>query len=110
MLNLEKDYNALLYEKMEREQEKYKAYLLEQSPSEILYHTYQYAMREDILMTMEDLELSPQQAKVLLKSPCPLEDVYKEFAAQETDHMDNIRNAIETRANTVIDRNKENCR
>lgn len=83
----ETDYNALLYDKMKAEQDKYRDWLLNQPPEEILNHTYEYTMREDIVMCMEELELSPKQAKALLRSPCPLDDVYKEFKDREVEHM-----------------------
>lgn len=100
----ETDYNALLYEKMKVEQDKYRDWLLTQEPAEILNHTYEYTMREDIVMAMEELELTPKQAKALLKSLCPLDDVYQEFKDRETEHMDTIRDSIETRADTMIKR------
>ena len=100
----ETDYNTLLYEKMKAEQDKYRDWLLTQEPAEILNHTYEYTTREDIVMAMEELELTPKQAKALLKSPCPLDDVYKEFKDREVEHMDTIRDSIETRADTVIKR------
>lgn len=103
----ETDYNALLYEKMKAEQDKYRDWLLSQEPAEILNHTYEYTMREDIVMAMEELELTPKRAKALLKSPCPLDDVYQEFKDRETEHMDTIRDSIETQADTVIKREKE---
>ena len=90
------DYNARLYEKMKAEQDKYRDRLLHQEPSEILNHTYEYTMREDIVMCMEELELEPEKARALLRSPCPLSDVYKEFRDRETEHMDTIRDSIET--------------
>ena len=104
----ETDYNTLLYEKIKAEQDKYRDWLLTQEPAEILNHTYEYTMREDIVMAMEELELTPKQAKALLKSPCPLDDVYKEFKDREVEHMDTIRDSIETRADQVIKR--ENAR
>lgn len=104
----ERDYCSELYDKMKAEQDKYREWLLSQSPSEILNHTYEYTMCEDIVMAMEDLELTPKQAKALLKSPCPLADVFEEFKDRETEHMDTIRDSIETRANEVIKR--ENAR
>lgn len=82
----ETDYNARLYEKMKAEQDKYRDWLLHQEPSEILRHTYEYTMREDIVMCMEELELEPEKARALLRSPCPLSDVYKEFRDRETEH------------------------
>ena len=48
--------------------------------------TYEYTMREDIVMCMEELELEPEKARALLRSPCPLSDVYKEFRDRETEH------------------------
>lgn len=48
----ETDYNTLLYEKMKAEQDKYRNWLLTQEPAEILNHTYEYTMREDIVMAM----------------------------------------------------------
>lgn len=53
----ETDYNARLYEKMKAAQDKYRDWLVRQEPSEILEHTYEYTIREDIVMCMEELEL-----------------------------------------------------
>ena len=98
----ETDYNARLYEKMKAEQDKYRDWLLHQEPSEILNHTYEYTMREDIVMAMEDMELTPKQARALLKSPCPLSDAYEVFRDRESDHMDNIRDSVESMANRIV--------
>ncbi len=49
----ETDYNARLYEKMKAEQNKYRDRLLHKEPSEILNHTYEYTMREDIAMCID---------------------------------------------------------
>ncbi len=62
----ETDYNARLYEKMKAEQDKYREWLLHQEPSEILNHTYEYTMREDIVMCMEELELEPEKARAFI--------------------------------------------
>ena len=100
----ERDYNSELYEKMAAEQGKYRSWLLSQEPSEILNHTYEYTMREDTVMAMENMELSPKRAKALLRSPSPLADVYKKFQDREVEHMDTIRDSIESRADEVIKR------
>lgn len=85
--------NTQLYQKMYAEQEQYRAWLLTQSPNEILNHTYEYTIRQDILIAMEESRLSARQARVLLKSPCPLTDVYEHFRNQEHGHMEQIRSA-----------------
>ena len=59
--------NTALYEKMATEQEKYRDWLKSQPPEEILHHTYEYTVREDIVMAMEELELTDAQAKALLE-------------------------------------------
>ena len=96
-----RDIIALSYQ-LSAEQEKYRDWLLSQPSAEILNHTYEYTMREDILMSLECNDLSDKQCKALLKSPCPLGDVYKEWDKRETGHMDDIRDTLESRANQVI--------
>lgn len=103
----ETDYNARLYEKMKAEQDKYRDWLASQEPSEILNHTYEYTMREDIVMCMEELELEPEKARALLRSPCPPSDVYKEFRDREIEHMDTIRDSIETEADKSLQRQEK---
>ena len=76
--------NTALYEKMATEQEKYRDWLKSQPPEEILHHTYEYTVREDIVMAMEQLELTDAQAQALLDSPSPLADVYRYFEKLET--------------------------
>ena len=62
----QRDYCAELLEKMKAEQDSYRDWLLKQEPSEILSHTNEYTVREDILMEMDALELSPKRASALL--------------------------------------------
>ena len=89
------ELNTALYQKMFEEQEKYRGWLLTQPPEEILNHTYEYTIREDIVLALEYHDLTDKQCKALLKSPCPLGDVFKDFEKRETDHMENIRDTIE---------------
>ena len=90
-----------LYEKMAAEQDKYRDWLKGQPAAEVLNHAYEYTVREDIVMCMEELELTEAQAKALLASPAPLADIYKDFEKLETGYMDVIRDTIETRANEL---------
>ena len=50
------DLNTALYEKMAAEQDKYRDWLKSQPPAEVLDHAYECAVREDIVMAMEELE------------------------------------------------------
>ena len=96
MINEER--NTALYEKMFAEQETYRAWLLTQPSEEILKHTYEYTVREDILMSLECNNLPDAQAQALLRSPSPLADVFAEWESQETSYMEEIWNTVENRA------------
>ena len=101
------DKNTALYEKMAAEQDKFRDWLKSQPPEEILKHTYEYTVREDILMAMEELDLPQSRAAALLVSPSPLADVYKEFSDRETSYMDVVRDSIETRAGAALAAQRE---
>ena len=101
------DYNNQLYNKMRAEQDSYRNWILCQSPEEILKHTYEYTVREDIVICMEDLELDAERAKALLRSTCPLSDVFHEFRDRETGHMEELRDSIETEAGNSLQRQKK---
>ena len=105
-----KELNTKLYEKMSAQQDEYRSWLLRQPPEEILNHTYEYTIREDIVMAMSYLNLPGDQAQALLASPSPLEDVFKVYDNFETTHMDAIRESIEDRAHTLIEQQKEEIR
>ena len=93
------ELSSKLYEKMSAEQDKFRAWLVEQPPADILLHAVEYAVREDILMEMEALELPDDQARALLASPDTMADIYKTFSKMaDTGHMDVVRESIEDRA------------
>lgn len=48
------ELNKALYQKMFAEQETYREWLLSQPSEEILNHTYEYTVREDIWQTVAD--------------------------------------------------------
>ena len=95
--------NTALYQKIFADQETYRKWLLEQPPEEILKHTYEYTVREDILLSLEYHDLTDAQAEALLKSPSPLGDIFKEFEQRETDYMDTVCDSVVCRADTVIE-------
>ena len=87
-----------LMDKLSREQAKYRDWLKGQPPEEILHHSYEYTVREDILMSMEELTLSEAETRALLLSPSPMAILYDKFSDLETGYMDTIRDSIEETA------------
>ena len=55
------ELNTALYQKMFAEQENYREWLLSQPSEEILNHTYEYTVREDIWQTVADRAKSEVQ-------------------------------------------------
>ena len=93
------ELSSKLYEKASAEQDKFRAWLVDQPPADILNHAVEYAVREDILMEIGALELPDDQARALLASPDTMADIYKTFSKMaDTGHMDVVRESIEDRA------------
>ncbi len=96
------ELSSKLYEKVSAEQDKFRAWLMDQPPADILNHAVEYAVREDILMEIGALELPDEQARALLASPDTMADIYKTFSKMaDTGHMDVVRESIEDRAATL---------
>ena len=88
------ELNTALYEKMFAEQEEYRKHLLTLPPEEILQHTYEYTMREDLLLNVESNDLPPSHAKALLRSPTPLADAYRAWDKRDCTYMDDMWDCI----------------
>jgi hypothetical protein len=99
--------NQALYDKMAEEQNQYRKWLVSLPQTKILEHAYEYSIREDIMVEMKNAELSPAQAKALLKSRTPLADVYKEWQNTDTHHMGDIRDVLENRADYAVKATRE---
>lgn len=102
------ELNTKVYEKAFAEQEKFREWLLSQPQEEVLNHTYEYALREDILLSLEYNDLTDSQAKALLKSEDILSDVFKDFEKKETGYMEDVWETVKSRANILQERQKQN--
>ena len=57
------ELNTALYKKVFAEQEQYREWLLSQPPNELLNHCYEYTVREDIVLALEEYDLCDKQCK-----------------------------------------------
>ena len=96
------ELNTALYEKMHTEQERFKEKLRSYSLEEVMKNSYELIIREDILLSLEENDLSDSQAKALLASPQPLSDIFLKWENQESHHMDEILDTIECHADELI--------
>lgn len=97
-MSMNEELKNTLMDKLSREQDKYRDWLKGQPPEEILHHSYEYTVREDILMSMEELTLNEAETRALLLSPSPMAILYDKFSDLETGYMDTIRDSIEDTA------------
>ena len=93
-----------LAEKMTAEFNTYRDWLLKQSPEEILNHAYEYTTKENLLNVLVDAGLKPQQIETLLRSPCPLEDIFKDCVhIDQSDYNYTLKVLIDQRADIEMD-------
>ena len=93
-----------LTEKMTAEFNIYRDWLLAQSPEEILNHAYEYTTKENLLNVLGDIDLKPQQIETLLRSPCPLEDVFKDCVhIDQSDYNYTLKVLIDQRADMEME-------
>lgn len=102
------ELKSTLYDMMYAEQQNYREWLMKQQPEEILSHTYEFTVREDILVALEEVEISDELMKALMDSPSPLQEVYEMFADKETDYMQNLRDTITETAEHNFEKQSEN--
>ena len=95
--------NQLLCEKMEAEQAAYRSWLLSLPPEEILNHTFEYTVKQEILIKIKELLLPRAQAAALLASPAPLADVYKDFCNIDVGLMGIMWACIQKRAKKLLE-------
>ena len=96
-----------LTEKMTAEFDGYRSWLLKQPPEEILNHANEYTTKENLLNVLGDTDLKPQQIETLLRSPCPLEDVFKDCSyIDQSDYNYTLKVLIDQRADIEMEKQR----
>ena len=94
--------NTALYEKMYAEQKVFIESLKNSTPENVIQHAYELVIREDILLSLEENDLDARQCKALLRERKPLDKLFLAWEKHEGDHMNEIRDCIENKANELI--------
>lgn len=94
--------NTALYKKMFAEQKKFIEELKNSTPEIVIQNAYELVIREDILLHLEENDLEPHQCRALLKEKEPLSTLFLDWEKHEGDHMNEIRDCIENKANELI--------
>lgn len=102
----QEELSQALYDKVDAEMNQFKDWLLTQPLEEILSHAYTYAVKQDILLELDSIDLTEKQTRALLQSSTPLEDLYKALDKWDVNMMADIQECIEHRADAVIEANR----
>ena len=100
------ELNTALYKKMFAEQKAYKDWLLVQPAEELLRNAYEYVMREDILLSLENNDLSDRYATMLLKMDKPLAAVFNKMEHTESPHMEHVWECVQQCAYDAVEAEK----
>lgn len=93
--------NTALYKKMFAEQQKYVDELKNSTPEIVIQNAYELVIREDILLHLEENDLEPNQCRALLREKEPLNTLFLAWEKHEGDHMNEIRDCIENKADEL---------
>lgn len=96
-----------LYEKVSSEQERYRRWLLNQSPEVILSCACEYSIRESIILMLKEDELPNVTVETLLKSRTPLADVFQQWRNHQAGYLEGIRDALEHYENVISHEQQE---
>ena len=94
--------NTALYEKLYAEQQEFVESLKNSTPENVIQNAYELVIREDILLSFEENDLDEKQCKALLREKKPLNKLFLAWEKHEGDHMNEIRDCIENKANELI--------
>ena len=103
------DYKELLYERMHSEYDEYCSSLLKLTPQDIMDHSYETAIKAEILSSIDCFERPQKEIKALCKLKYPLDEIYQSWLKNDRSIEEPITDTMLYRARKEIDKNKERC-
>lgn len=94
--------NTALYEKVYAEQQEFISTLKTKTPENIIQYAYEFVIREDILLSLDENDLDARQCKALLKEKNPLDKLFLAWEKHEGSHMTEILDCIENKADELV--------
>lgn len=96
-----KELNTALYKKLYAEHQEFVKELQGSAPEFVIELAYELVIREDILMSLEENDLEPQQCKALLKEKKPLEQLFNAWEHYESSHIREMFSCVEDKADKL---------
>lgn len=104
------DYNELLYEKVQAEYDAFIEELKRMPPEQIIERAYEKVTKENMVMAIQDKELTYTEAKALCRETYPLDRMYREWLDTDVSEMQMLRDSIDDTAKQAVKETKEKQR
>lgn len=96
------DYNDKLSEKVRNEYESFVSELKKMPTEQILEHSYEKTIKEDILNLFEHANLESKEAKALYLMKYPLDAVYQKWLDTDVSYMDMLCDSMKDKAKEAV--------
>lgn len=103
------DLNFDLFARMSEELRMFYEWLKTQPSDSIINHSYEYAVKTDILAGMESLELTEERARALLSLDKPLDAIFRAYDDQGLTLIDLMMETVENHADEIIEQHQANA-
>lgn len=104
------DYNELLYEKVQAEYDAFIEELKRMTPEQIIERAYEKVTKENMVMAIQDKELTYTEAKALCREKYPLDCMYREWLDTDVSGMQMLKDSIDDAAKKAVKEMKEKQR
>ena len=103
----QRDYNRLLYEKSVSEYTDFITELKSMTSDEIIEHSYEKVIKEDLVTLLENNDIDQDKAKSLYLKKHPLDYIYQEWLDKDCSHMEMLEDTINDSAERATKERKE---
>jgi len=101
------DYNDLLYEKVQAEYDAFIEELKRMTPEQVIERAYEKVTKENMVMAIQDKELTYTEAKALCREKYPLDRMYREWLDTDVSGMQMLKDSIDDTAKQAVKEMKE---
>lgn len=98
----DKNYNELLFKKVTQEHKELVEELEKLPANEALSRAYEKVIKEDLVCSIGDSNLTQNEARALLHLSHPLDALYSEWLHNDYSYNDILRDTIKDRATSAV--------
>lgn len=101
------DYVELLYEKVQAEYDNFIEKLKQMTPEQVIEKAYEKVAKENMVMAIQDKELTLSEAKALCREQYPLDRMYQEWLDTDVSKMQMLKDSIDETAKKAVKEMKD---